>query len=147
VSCPPGAIASRSQRLAGYAIDVLLVGGPFLAITLTTSDIDLRNRVFDTPVWVPWAAVSVRFLYTALMTAHDGQTVGRKVMRTRVVSLDTMEAPTLTTSSVRALPSMLDAIPLVGRLTLLVFVPVAVRSDRRGLHDLVAGTAVISTDF
>ena len=144
---PTGAIATRSQRLGGYAIDLILVGGPLVAITWAVSNIDLRKHVFDTPGWVPWVSVSVQFLYATLMTARDGQTLGKKLMRTRVVTVEGLETPSLRTATIRALPSILSAVPVLGRLVPLMFAPVAFREDRRGLHDLLAGTSVISADY
>lgn len=144
---PIGTIATRSQRFGGFAIDFVLIAGPLLAITWAISDVDLRKHVFDTPGWVPWVSVSVQFIYASLMTARDGQTLGKKLMRTRVVTVKRMETPSLRTASIRALPSIVGAVPVLGRLTTLVFVPIAFRADRRGLHDLVAGTSVISADY
>ncbi|MEN3273731.1 MAG: hypothetical protein V7636_2492 [Actinomycetota bacterium] len=144
---PDGALASRSRRALGYAIDVVTVAGPLTVIELLSSDGSLRQRVSDAPSWMPWAATAVVFLYQVLLTARDGQTIGKKLMRTRVVEIRDLGTPTLQTAAIRALPTLASPIPIVGTLTAVVFLPVAFRADRRGAHDHLARTAVISADL
>ena len=111
------------------------------------SEIDIDSRVFDTPAWITVSGWVAWLLYAVLMTARDGQTVGKKLMRTRVVTANKFAVPSIGTAAIRALPSLLGLVPVVGVASIAIYLPIAWRSDRRGLHDQLARTLVVSSDL
>ena len=74
--------------------------------------------------------------YVIVLHAVEGQTIGKLVVRVRVVSLDGSPPP-LGASVLRFLACFASAVPLGFG-----FVMAGLRRDRRALHDLLAGTRV-----
>lgn len=91
------------------------------------------------------AFVLVVALYEVLPVALRGATLGKAMLGLRVVRLRDWEQPTVFDAVLRALVLYGPlAIPVVGLAVLAVIVaPVVLWPTRRGLHDLVAGTAVV----
>jgi uncharacterized RDD family membrane protein YckC len=80
---------------------------------------------------------------TYLLYRH-GQTVGKKLLRVRIVCTDGGRASLTRIALLRwCVPSLLGAIPRVGPLFGLANVLLIFRADRRCLHDHVAGTKVV----
>ena len=75
--------------------------------------------------------------YFALFWSTTGQTPGMRVMRLRVIDRSG-EPPHLLRALVRVVGLGLAIIPLFAG-----FLPVLFDARRRGIHDLLAGTAVI----
>ena len=75
-------------------------------------------------------------LYTILLHALEGQTVGKLLVGVRVVGLDG-EPPAVGAAILRFFAYAVSALPLG-----LGFVMGGLRTDRRALHDLIAGTRV-----
>jgi uncharacterized RDD family membrane protein YckC len=75
-------------------------------------------------------------LYVVVLHAFEGQTIGKLLVRVRVVGLDGSPPP-LGASLLRFLAYAVSLMPFgMG------FVMAGLRADRRGLHDLLAGTRV-----
>ncbi len=91
------------------------------------------------------AFVVVVVLYEVLPVALRGATLGKAMLGLRVVRLRDWEQPSFFDAVLRALVLYAPlAIPVVGLVVLVVVVvPVVLWPTRRGLHDLVAGTAVV----
>jgi uncharacterized RDD family membrane protein YckC len=75
-------------------------------------------------------------LYVVVLHALEGQTVGKLIVGVRVVGFDG-EPPALGASVLRFLAYAASVLPFG-----LGFVMAGLRSDRRALHDLIAGTRV-----
>ena len=75
-------------------------------------------------------------LYTIALHALEGQTIGKLLVGVRVVSLDG-EPPALGASVLRFVAYAASLLPLG-----LGLVMAGLRSDKRALHDLLAGTRV-----
>ena len=131
------------QRFAGAVLDwVVLL--PVLLVELV----------------IGWGSVAgltlvllVRGAYEILFTARDGQTIGKRVLGTRAVDLETGSTPTLDRCAVRWLVlsgiASLGAYDLPFATAFLLFsiavqVPILQRPLHRGLHDRAAGTVVTS---
>lgn len=140
----PLTVASVPARLAGGAIDLLLLGGIDLGViyfTLRVLDLPIGD-VFSLPV-----APMVSFLvllnggYLALFVAAGGQTIGKMAAGTRVIPADPAapvhERVTFGQAVVRAGGYLVSALP-VG----LGFLP-AFFGERRALHDRLADTRVV----
>jgi uncharacterized RDD family membrane protein YckC len=75
-------------------------------------------------------------LYTIVLHALEGQTIGKLLVGVRVVGLDG-EPPPIGASVLRSFAYAASLFPLG-----LGFVMAGLRADKRGLHDLIAGTRV-----
>jgi uncharacterized RDD family membrane protein YckC len=137
-----GRYAGAVSRFAGYAVDVLITGALFMiglaAIVLAVRIITLhklswtRQSPFVDAAYVVWVLAYFGYSWAAF-----GKTLGMSLLGVRVVAADGGEA-----GPRRALIRT-AAFPLSILLLGLGFVPILVRRDRRALHDLIAGTAVI----
>jgi uncharacterized RDD family membrane protein YckC len=89
--------------------------------------------------FVLWVALHGYFL------ARNGQTIGKRLVSTRVVSVATEEKASLTQLIVvRHLPiALAGAVPVVGGILPLVDALFIFGKDRRCLHDRIAGTRVV----
>jgi uncharacterized RDD family membrane protein YckC len=137
-----GTYAGIITRVTGFAIDALVIlvvfaiaGNVFdyLASALFGADVALRDAPWLSSIaFAGWA-----FLYCAYSLAADGRTLGMALVGLRAVTHD---GRPLTTRQaiVRVLVT-----PLSFLLFFLGFWLVLFRRDRRALHDLIAGTAVV----
>ena len=84
------------------------------------------------------AACTVLFvaLYVIVLHALEGQTIGKLVVRVRVVGPDDLPPP-VGASVLRFFAYFVSLLPFG-----LGFIMAGLRADRRGLHDLIAGTRV-----
>lgn len=133
--------ASPMTRLAGAAIDALLLGGidaAVLFLTLRLCGLEL-SEIGALPI-VPMAA----FLglmnggYLVIFTASGGRTIGKMLAGTRVVPGDGTARVSFASASIRAAACLLSVLP-VG----LGFGMALIRPDGRALHDAIADTRVI----
>ena len=144
-------LATPSERFTGAFVDGLV------------------GLVISVPVWVGFFLFGVfrsvaemgqiGFGYTFLLTAihfpiymaiqwkslkATGQTIGKKVAKTRIVSMEGKK-PEVTDLIFKryAFVSLLSVIPVAGGALALVDALMVFKKDRRCLHDLVAGTQVV----
>lgn len=93
-------------------------------------------------------------LYEVLLTAAWGQTLGKRIMRIRVVRIPGGTIPGWNTSLVRwavhGLPGFFRSVPVIGGLagvfSILAMFWAIWDPRRQGLHDKAASTLVIRTD-
>jgi len=141
----PKATASSGARLAGGAIDLLLVAGMDLTVLYLT--LRVCDLTFGEVMALPMAPL-VAFLallnggYVSTFVAASGQTIGKMAAGTRVVPADpsvaSREGVTFGQSTLRAAAYVVSALPLG-----LGFVPAFAGRDRRALHDRLADTRVV----
>jgi uncharacterized RDD family membrane protein YckC len=117
--------------------------------------IDQLSSRFDPS---PWGRSFVAMLmyslvasvYEVVFLSIRGQTPGKDLLDLKVVVRGTVDHPSWSTSVLRVLPiAVLRVVPppLVGACLVGVLgVSSPIDRDRRGLHDLLAGTIVISFD-
>jgi uncharacterized RDD family membrane protein YckC len=87
-----------------------------------------------------WMAVNGWFLHSR------GQTLGKMMLGIRIVRIDGQRTTGIDTILKRLLPTWAAGmVPMVGPVFNLVNVLFIFREDRRCIHDLIAGTHVIST--
>jgi len=73
-----------------------------------------------------------------------GQTIGKKALGIKIVSVSHENVPVFKILGLRYLPiSLVSIIPILGQILPLVDVLFIFRDDRRCVHDLIAGTCVI----
>jgi uncharacterized RDD family membrane protein YckC len=137
-----GKFAGFASRFAAFAVDVGVSLGVFLlalavisftARVLTGNDITWNKG----DIWVVLAYAVWAFIYFAYSWAASGRTAGMALFGVRVVRDDGTGA-----SGRRAVVRAL-AFPLSFLFLGLGFVGILLGGQRRALHDVIAGTAVI----
>ena len=136
--------APLGARLAGAAIDLGLMGGIDIAVLYFT--LQLVELTFADAGSIPKApfAAFVALLnggYMTAFTAAGGQSIGKMLAGTRVVTSDAHvqgERVTLGQSALRAVGYLVSALP-AG----LGFAPALIGPDHRALHDRLAHTRVV----
>ncbi len=117
-----GAAAGWLRRIAALFVDwiaSLLVAGAIVG-----------DAAMSSHDWRAWVPMLVFFVQVSLLTALAGGSFGQLLLRIAVVRLDRRP--------LNLLMSMLRTL-----LICLVVPPVIYNRDRRGLHDLAAGTVAI----
>jgi uncharacterized RDD family membrane protein YckC len=138
------AAAPLGPRLFGGLVDIALMGGIDLAILYFT--LQLSDLTFADVGVIPKAPF-IAFLallnggYLTAFTAAGGQSIGKMLAGTRVVTTDEAartDRATLGQSALRAVGYVLSALP-AG----LGFLPALFGPDHRGFHDRLAHTRVV----
>ena len=149
VAAPPAAqlgfqghFAGAVSRFLAYVTDVavgtavytLAVAGAGFVVSVITSRSVSWNRanIVVEILYFAWM-----FLYFSYSWAASGKTLGMAALGVRVVSADGADA------SARQAVIRTLALPLSFLLLGLGFLGILVQRDRRALHDLIAGTAVV----
>ncbi|HZE87902.1 MAG TPA: RDD family protein, partial [Verrucomicrobiae bacterium] len=99
------------------------------------------------PEWFPraLAALGLQFLINAYFLQTSGQTVGKRVVGTRIVMADGSRASLGRIVALRMMvPGFIGWIPIAGPLFGIVDTLFIYRADRRCVHDHIAGTVVIA---
>jgi uncharacterized RDD family membrane protein YckC len=137
-----GKCSGFASRFTAFAVDVgvslgvfmlALAAVSFAARVLTGKDITWNRG----DIWVVLAYAVWAFIYFAYSWAASGRTAGMALFGVRVVQDDGTDA-----SGRRAVVRTL-ALPLSFLLLGLGFVGILLGGQRRALHDVIAGTAVI----
>ncbi len=141
-----GMSAGVVRRAAAGLIDLSVLGTIIIAV------IYLTLRVAGLPVadWrmLPGAPLAAFLLllcggYFTLFTAAGGQTIGKMIVRIRVVDASadpqTLRPVSFGTAFLRALICFCSVVALGAG-----FLPVLFRADRRAFHDQIAETRVVS---
>ena len=137
-----GRYAGPLSRLLAFGIDAALM---FALFTMGTAGVDYLLRVFfDTTIrgrgdspWSIVAAIAWAFVYVIVTTTIAGRTPGKGIVGLRVV---TTTGRTVTPGRVLLRTVML---PVAAAPLALGLLPILLGRHRRGLHDAVAGTAVV----
>ena len=144
--------------LAGL-LDVLVMGIPLLLVAsiifgsdageIAGFDIEFNDaqgveqtsRIsFSVADLVQAAALAV--VTVLLWVNWDGRTPGKKITGTKIVSYPEYDGLSYRTSVVRMATQIASAVPLLlGHLVISLMI--GLRSDKRGYHDLLAGTCVV----
>jgi uncharacterized RDD family membrane protein YckC len=137
-----GHYAGAVTRLAAYVVDTFTLSSLFavgaavfeyLVANVLGASFDLA----DSPLAASAAFLVWSFLYFAVPLAASGRTFGSAVLGLRVVRADGGDLDPRH-AVIRTL-----AFPLSFLFFGLGFVPILVQRERRALHDLIAGTAVV----
>ena len=131
-------------RAIAFAVDAALIN--LIAITVAGA-VALLLSVLSVPDWVGTTLLAVggvAFLmwsigYFVVFWSTTGQTPGGRLMRIRVCRARDGAALGPGASLMRVVYLTLAAIPLLAG-----FLPILVDDRRRGLHDMLAGTVVVS---
>lgn len=134
--------ATRQERWRADLIDGVLFMGIFLLSAF------VRNAVGgeDSPkeIW-QFASILIVFGIQAHFLLRTGQTVGKKIMRLRVVMAETGEHPSWEhLLLLRPLGIVIGVIPLVGQIINLVDRFLLYHDERRTVEDRISGTKIVS---
>ena len=138
-------------RAAGFVTDIFMIGLPISLLTMAIFGYDQMHSASGLDVLVhdpkaqtnppnPIASITqiTLFLITYVWLWHtSGQTPGKKLSRIRVVDAQTLQNASVLKLTLRFIGYFISLITLVG------FFIGLFRKDKRTLHDLISGTAVI----
>jgi uncharacterized RDD family membrane protein YckC len=151
-------LAGRAARLGAFLLDSML--SVFCLIPLMSSTLtdmathgtysfayaDAINLMEDgrlkPAAWALFILVAVQIV----MISVRGQSVGKLLFRIRIARLRDERNPGFVHAFLlrSILPGLIEIIPVLGMFFMLVDVCFIFREDRRCLHDLIAGTVVVS---
>jgi uncharacterized RDD family membrane protein YckC len=147
------AVGKLWQRFGGFMVDGLIIFALLLVvapITINESLGDIRGNIEEGTQSQRMTILDsiLTITYETLLVAGIATTVGKRAFGLAVIRADGSKV-TLKRSLVRAAVKALTISLLPGFLPLaLIFanvIMVAVRPDKRAIHDMIAGTAVIRT--
>ncbi|WP_419847123.1 RDD family protein [Candidatus Poriferisocius sp.] len=150
-------LASPGARLGAKLIDSFLVSTPlaFPAFFTTEGDInwgDFAGIFVTSPTVEDWiffgVVLFISFVYEVAFTATKGQTLGKMAAGIKMVGIKDGSIPGVGMALRRwSIPSLLGLVPFAGLiLAPLCFLALTWHRDRRGWHDLAAGTMVVKVN-
>ena len=141
-------LASLGLRLGGAIIDTIIALAVLFPLMYLTgyweSAMAGEQTVADTVLWAITGVVAFLVVHGYLL-ANYGQTVGKRLVGTRIVSVqDDKILPFGRVIGLRYLPLwVVSQVPAIGPLLGIIDVLFIFRRDRRCVHDLIAGTKVV----
>jgi uncharacterized RDD family membrane protein YckC len=131
-------LASLGERMVAYLVDGAIIAGYYLSVVL----ILIGSQVMNRNEWLIFALLLPVFFYDlASEVFMNGQSVGKKVMNIKVISLSG-ESASVAQYLIRWLFRLVD-FTLTFNLCALISIAVSERHQRVG--DMVAGTTLIKT--
>lgn len=146
-------LASRWARLGGAILDGLILAAIMFPLMFATgywertmaAAMSGGNPNFGDQLQMAGLGLVLQLLLNGYLLTKYGQTIGKRIAGTRIVSVaDNTVLPLWRVFVMRILPiSVGSQVPAVGPVLGLVNVLFIFRSDKRCVHDLIAGTKVI----
>ncbi len=143
-------LAGRGTRLAAHLLDSLIMVGPAIAggIAVAMLSNEIRGGEADNILVIFGFALSayviVMLIVNAILLHRHGQTLGKRIMKIRITRDDGSAVSVLRVFFLRFLPvTLLGAIPTLGLIFRLLDPLMIFQTNRRCLHDLIAGTIVV----
>ena len=144
-------LATPGERFTGAFIDGLInipiailiwLGLYMIGVIGSIADIKAIGLGYTILVSIISFSAMIAIQWTFLKAT--GQTIGKRVAKTRIVTMDGKK-PEVTDLVFKryAFMNFIGLIPLVGSILSLVNVLLVFKSDRRCLHDMIAGTQVV----
>ena len=151
VAEPPGpdsGLASRGQRFGGALIDGLIGMAAAFPLMSALGIWRYASTGGSPPLAVQLLSGVLGFVIFMIihgyLLAKNGQTVGKRLIGTRIVDLENRRLPLSRLIGRRYLPVMVvTMIPGIGPFLSIIDALFIFRSDRRCVHDLIAGTKVV----
>ena len=137
-------LASVGQRAVAQLLDGLIIGIPLFILTYSFGG-DITDTEDSNLLWLTLLWLGVSLFYNTAMIAIYGATLGKRIMKLRVVNRTDGSPVTWTYAAVRALvPTLAGVVPVIGfALNIAVYVRAFFHPFRQGLHDAAAGTIVV----
>jgi uncharacterized RDD family membrane protein YckC len=148
VAWGPPMLARRLTRLAASFVDGIIGMVVAIAWMYPLGIWDYISRGQNPPLQLMVAATILGFAVFVLIHGYflktNGQTIGKKLLGIRISDLDGNVPSFATVILLRYLPiSLVTLLPVVGNFLPLADVLFIFGSDRRCIHDLIAGTQVV----
>jgi uncharacterized RDD family membrane protein YckC len=147
---PPYVLASLWARFAGNFIDSLIIGIVLIPIVYFAGGFDMMMESQPAEpslaqnVGAAIAGLAVYAVVNWKSLEKDGQTVGKRIMGTKIVFLDGTQAGAADVVLKRyAVYLLLPHVPYVGGVISLIGLLLIFGGQQRCLHDRVAGTKVV----
>ena len=142
-------LASRWRRLGGALIDGLIIALITLPIMYLTGYIERATSGTTSTgevVLMGLLGMVVFFVLNSYLLINKGQTIGKLALDTQIVSVENENLlPFGKLIGLRYVPLwVVSQVPFVGAIVGLANALFIFRSDKRCLHDLLAGTKVIN---
>lgn len=137
-------LASIGQRALAQVLDSFIIGIPLFVLT-SSAGADLTDADDGNLLWLTLLWLGVSLLYNTAFIATTGATLGKRIMKLRVVNRTDGSPVSWTYAAVRALvPTVAGVVPVIGfALNIAVYVRAIFHPYRQGLHDAAAGTIVV----
>ena len=128
-------IAGIGERIAAQIIDYLIYFGYFLIVIWLADKAEVNGRLF-------WMAASAPVLFYPLITEalYDGQTLGKMLLKIKVVRMDGMPV-TFGNYLIRWILSIVDVLLFSGLIAIFVII---LNGKGQRIGDILAGTTVIN---
>ena len=142
----PRPLASLGARLAGSLVDGLIYGVPLVpAFVLLEMSDDSAMLALAGLGFVGFAVIGIVQIY---LISTSGQSLGKKLLKTRIIREDGSPVDFVSAVLVRAwLVGLIGVIPIVGSLFQLAD-PLFIFGERRQcIHDHIANTLVIDVSY
>ena len=142
----PTELASLGRRWLGAAVDNI-VAIVLMRATGMVFDLGTARSFFDFDTtslfgWAPFLAV---WALQSYFIATRGQSIGKMLLRMRIVDMDGNRSPFVRAAVVRTWVFLaLFQIPVVGQFIHIADVLCIFGRERRCLHDMLAGTKVVN---
>jgi uncharacterized RDD family membrane protein YckC len=145
----PGNLASRKQRFAGALVDAVVNGvafAPVLAFSGLMQKMIAGDLSPADALLISASGIGVFLLLNGYLLASAGQTIGKRLVGTRIVNVSDERIPTLLTLVGARYGStwLVGLIPGLGNVYGFIDALFVFRTDHRCLHDLIAGTKVVN---
>ncbi|MEO7243210.1 MAG: RDD family protein [Variovorax sp.] len=144
----PSTLASRWTRLFAVIIDGLLSAGILWLVAVVTP-INVWAPPADGNVWMPrfgniLVGLLIFFVLQGYLLAVRGQTIGKFLLKTRIVRPDDSRVSVGRIFGLRyGVPFFFNAFPIVGFAFAVIDAVFIFRESRRCLHDSIADTIVV----
>ena len=137
-------LASIGQRAIAQLLDGLIIGIPLFIVTYSFGG-DITDTEDSNLLWLTLLWLGVSLFYNTAMIATSGATLGKRIMKLRVVNRTDGSPVNWTYAAVRALvPTLAGVVPVIGfALNIAVYVRAFFHPFHQGLHDAAAGTIVV----
>lgn len=133
-------LAANSKRIWSFTIDSILMN--IIYVVILFDQIQLLNTPEEVLAFAKetaWILAVLNVIYHTFFTWQNGQTLGKNIMKIKVVSIETGDGITLTMSLLRAL------VRVVGEsLFYLGFLPAFFSPTRQTLHDRVSRSIIVN---
>lgn len=142
-------LAGRGTRLASAFLDGLVIIIPVMVIAFLVGAFDLSGKKSaQDPIQsllIGGGAILFYLILNGWLLHTRGQTLGKMIMKIRIVRVDRQPTSGMDTIVKRIIPvQVIGMIPILGGIFSLIDMLFIFREDRRCIHDLIAGTEVIT---
>jgi len=148
-------LAGRGARLGAVIIDALIIFPILFGIAKATGFWDtmlprLANGIplsMEENIVAFLVGQTLFLILNGSLLANHGQTIGKRIMKVKIVVMEGKQVGFLKLYSLRYLVfSLISQIPVAGGLLSLLNVLFIFGKERRCLHDRITGTKVVAAD-